>query len=89
MNFYKFGAANVEHVNYGVGQKDDEIENQIVDVTYKGSWQTGRNRQGDRQNPKALPDKINKTWAPFSTQSSPEIQGRIDSSKLEQKENEE
>jgi len=53
------------------------------------TWQTGRNKQGDRQNPKALPDKINKTWAPFSTNSSPEIQGRIDFSKLEQKENEE
>ena len=66
-----------------------EVEDQIVDATYKGSWQTGRNQQGERQNPKALPDKINKTWAPFSTNSSPEIQGRIDFSKLEQKENEE
>ena len=36
-----------------------------------------------------MPDKINKTWALFSTNSSPEIQGRIDFSKLEQKENEE
>ena len=85
LNFYKFGATDIEHVNYGVGQQDDEIENQIVDATYKGSWQAGRNQQGDRQNPKALPDKINKTWAPFSTKTSPDVQAKIDFDKLQSK----
>ena len=85
LNFYKFGSSDIEHVNYGVGQQGDEVENQIVDATYKGSWQAGRNQQGDRQNPKALPDKVNKTWAPFSTKTSPDIQGKIDFSKLQLK----
>ncbi|MEL3910167.1 MAG: RHS repeat-associated core domain-containing protein, partial [Treponema sp.] len=89
LNFYKFGNKHIVHVNYGVGQQGDEVENQIVDATYKGSWQAGRNKQGDRQSPKALPDKVNKTWAPFSTKTSPDIQGKIDFTKLEHKENEE
>ena len=57
LNFYKFGNDHIVHVNYGVGKQRLEVENQIVDATYKGSWQTGRNQQGERQNQKALPDK--------------------------------
>ena len=87
MNFYKF--PNSTHVNYGVGQQGLEVENQIVDASEEETWQTGRNRQGDRQNPKALTHKINKTWAPFSTKTNPYAQAKIDFSKLEQKENEE
>ena len=85
LNFYMFGNDHIVHVNYGVGKQGQEIENQIVDASAEETWQTGRNRQGDRQNPKALPDKVNKTWAPFSTKTSPDIQGKIDFSKLQLK----
>jgi len=57
LNFYKFGNDHVVHVNYGVGKRGMEVEEQMVDATYKGSWQTGRNQQGERQNQKALPYK--------------------------------
>ena len=62
-------------------------EKQIVDASEEDTWQSGRNGQGGaRQNLKALPDKIKKTWTLFSTKSSPDMHGKIDFNKLEQKE---
>ena len=85
LNFYKFGFSTVVHVNYGVGQQNSESNPQIMDASEGDTWQTLRNKQ-DRQIPKALSDKINKTWAPFSTRTSPDYQAKIDFTKLTKKE---
>lgn len=85
LNFYRFGSSKYVHVNYGVGIKYPETENQIMDASEGSSWQSGRNSQS-KQNPKAEENAINKTWAPFSTNSKPDLQGAIDFSKLKRKE---
>ena len=85
LNFYKFNNQEVVHVNYGVGIRGSETENQVMDASEGTTWQTGRNTQ-DMQNPKAQSNKVNKTWAPFSTKTLPDFQARIDFSKLQRKE---
>nr|WP_318710797.1 hypothetical protein [uncultured Treponema sp.] len=52
LNFYRFGSSKYVHVNYGVGIKYPEAENQIMDASEGSSWQSGRNSQS-KQNPKA------------------------------------
>jgi len=65
--------------------RGSETENQVMDASEGTTWQTGRNTQ-DRQNPKAQSNKVNKTWAPFSTKTLPDFQAKIDFSKLQKKE---
>jgi len=86
LNFYKFGDPKISHVNVGVGMRGSETENQIIDASSADTgWEDGRNRQGFRQSPTAEAGKINKTWAPFSTTSTPEIQAIIDWDRLKRK----
>lgn len=81
LNFYEFGVDGIDHVNYGVGMRGEEEENQIMDASYELTWQEGRNKS-DRQLKKAEANKINQTYAPFSTRTAPEKQGYIDIHKL-------
>lgn len=81
LNFYEFGNNGIDHVNYGVGMIDEEEENQIMDASYELTWQEGRNKS-ERQLKKAEANKINQTYAPFSTRTAPEKQGYIDIHKL-------
>ena len=85
LNLYKFGSTKVVHVNYGVGTQGVETENQIMDASEGDTWQSLRNPQS-KQNPKAAADRINKTWAPFSTRTKPDYQATIDFNKLKRKE---
>lgn len=85
VNFYDWNNDGyIDHVNYGVGQSDSETSNQIVDASEGDTWQAGRNLDPN-QNPKAEADKINKTWAPFSTKTTPAKQGYIDFTIMEKK----
>ncbi|MGN1043702.1 MAG: hypothetical protein ACI4PR_02735, partial [Acutalibacteraceae bacterium] len=84
LNFYNFEGNGIDHVNYGVGKIGNETENQIMDASYGSTWQNGRNKS-NRQDIKAEPNKINKTYAPFSTKTVPVKQGYIDFSKLKRK----
>ena len=84
LNFYDFEGEGVDHVNYGVGKRGSETENQIMDASYGSTWQEGRNKS-DRQDVKAESNKINKTYAPFSTKTAPVKQGYVDFTKLKRK----
>jgi hypothetical protein len=90
LNFYKFDDPEISHVNVGVGKTGNESENQIVDASSAGTgWEAGRNAQPNkRQSPKAFAGQLNKTWAPFSTKNTPDLQAIIDWSKLKKKEDE-
>lgn len=85
VNFYDWNQDGyIDHVNYGVGKKSGENSNQIVDASAGNTWQSGRNKSSE-QNPKAEEDKINKTWSPFSTKTTPAKQGFIDFTQMEKK----
>ena len=84
LNFYDFEGRGIDHVNYGVGRRGTESENQIMDASFGLTWQTGRNKS-NRQDVKAEGNKVNKTYSPFSTKTSPEKQGYIDFTKLKRK----
>ncbi|NLK45774.1 MAG: hypothetical protein GX297_03865, partial [Treponema sp.] len=91
LNFYYFDENYISHVNYGVGIQGNETKNQVVDASSKNTtWQNGKDGNSGRnanenQNPKAEPGKINKTWAPFTTEEMPDYQAYIDFTKLERK----
>ena len=81
LNFYSFGSSEVTHVNTGVGHKEGESGNQIVDAT-KGDWMTHRNDGNKKQTYDAEKDSINQTFVPFSTNTDPVSQGTINWTKL-------
>ena len=86
LNLYYFGESYISHINYGVGKLEDETENQIVDASSLGTtWQETRNLS-KKQNQKAEAGKVNITWAPFSSNSVPDFQAKIDFTKLQLKE---
>ena len=84
LNFYNFEGEEIDHVNYGVGMRKDETENQIMDASYGSTWQSIRNNN-EKQIIKAEANKVNQTYAPFSTKTSPVKQGYIDFTKLKRK----
>jgi cell wall-associated NlpC family hydrolase len=85
LNFYSFEPGRIGHVNVGVGQKQDELTGQIVDATAEGeSAMTGRNG-GARQLDTAAAGRINQTYPPYSTNSTPVLQGIINFDILEEK----
>ncbi|MGN1043701.1 MAG: hypothetical protein ACI4PR_02730, partial [Acutalibacteraceae bacterium] len=81
LNFYKWGTSTVQHVNYGVGQNENEIDFQIIDASEGDTWQTIRNNN-EKQVKKAKKNTVNQTWAPFSTKTKPDIQAYLDFSKF-------
>ena len=81
LNFYKWGTSTVQHVNYGVGQNENEIDLQIIDASEGDTWQTIRNNN-EKQVKKAKKNTVNQTWAPFSTKNKPDIQAYLDFSKF-------
>lgn len=81
LNFYKWGTSTVQHVNYGVGQNENEIDLQIIDASEGDTWQTIRNNN-EKQVKKAKKNTVNQTWAPFSTKTKPDIQAYLDFSKF-------
>ena len=84
LNFYNFEGEEIDHVNYGVGMRKDETENQIMDASYGSTWQSIRNNN-EKQIIKAEANKVNQMYAPFSTKTSPVKQGYIDFTKLKRK----
>ncbi|MCR4955043.1 MAG: hypothetical protein K6A43_13335 [Treponema sp.] len=82
LNFYKWGTKTVQHVNYGVGKNEDENDFQIIDASEGDTWQSIRNNNSKQLN-KAQKNKVNQTWAPFSTKTSPDIQAYLDFSKFD------
>ena len=81
LNFYKWDSDRVQHVNYGVGKKEEEEKFQIIDASKGDTWQTIRNKN-TQQIKKAKSDTVNQTWAPFSTRMMPDLQAYLDFSKF-------
>ena len=81
LNFYKWDSDRVQHVNYGVGKKEEEENFQIIDASKGDTWQTIRNKNA-QQIKKAKSDTVNQTWAPFSTRMMPDLQAYLDFSKF-------
>ena len=76
LNFYAWDSSiGIEHVNTGVGQKEGEPCNQVVDAT-EGDWMTGRNINPNQIIP-ALPGSVNQTYIPYTTTYTPTCQGGI------------
>ena len=83
LNIYTFNSGTYVHVNVGVGQKPNESKPQVIDAT-ESNWMISRNTNANQIIP-AKAGSLNQTFAPFSTNSKPELQARINWSVLPRK----
>jgi hypothetical protein len=77
LNFYKFGEDMFKHVNVGVGTRGNETMNQIIDAT-EGGTMLNRNDGRSGQMYPAYKGEVNQTYAPLSSNDTPDAQGYID-----------
>ena len=76
----------IDHVNVGAGQYPGESAMQIIDATQDiNTWPIDRNyyMPSNGQKYEAVSGFVNQTYAPFSSRHTPDVQMRIDFSKLE------
>ncbi|MCL2381778.1 MAG: hypothetical protein FWC64_09350 [Treponema sp.] len=85
LNFYDWGRPDgrIRHVNVGVGQRGNEPKRQIIDAT-EGDWMvTSRSLPRHGQVIQPGIGQVNQTFEPFSSNSRPVSQGRINFDVLE------
>jgi len=76
INFFSWGLKTIQHLNVGVGRRDGEPVEQIIDAT-ETDWMMARNGNSGQVVP-AVESVVNQTYAPAPSNYAPDRQGRID-----------